>query len=213
LSSIGPYDGPIASWVRGEGKRKDTIKKTVQIRIARRRSNSEEKLTFSPFQKKPTRQEESRKQHTIAAESFKTKRFIDFYDRYFLWGRERSRGGVGGRRGCIVLSGFLLLNAGTCTAHMLLHLMRWAWMKEEKGIIHQGWGAHLRCPVCTSVQFSLRNEDSTEYMCVRGEITGDNIYRCQSVCPVVLNDFDFFKENITTQTLWSVQNWISTHIY
>ena len=34
-----------------------------------------------------------------------------------------------------------------------------------------------------------------------GEITGDNIYRCQSVCPVVFNDFDFFKENITSQTL------------
>jgi hypothetical protein len=34
-----------------------------------------------------------------------------------------------------------------------------------------------------------------------GEITGDNIYRCQSVCPVVLNDFEFFKENVTSQTL------------
>ena len=34
-----------------------------------------------------------------------------------------------------------------------------------------------------------------------GEITGDNIYRCQSVCPEVLNDFDFFEENITSQTL------------
>jgi hypothetical protein len=34
-----------------------------------------------------------------------------------------------------------------------------------------------------------------------GEITGDNIYRCQSACPVVLNDFEFFKENITSQTL------------
>jgi hypothetical protein len=39
------------------------------------------------------------------------------------------------------------------------------------------------------------------HVCARGEITGDNIYRCQSVCPVVLNDFDFFKENITSQTL------------
>ena len=29
----------------------------------------------------------------------------------------------------------------------------------------------------------------------------DNIYRCQSVCPVVLNDFDFLKENIASQTL------------
>ena len=35
----------------------------------------------------------------------------------------------------------------------------------------------------------------------KGEITGDNIYRCQSVCSVVLNDFEFFKENITSQTL------------
>ncbi len=34
-----------------------------------------------------------------------------------------------------------------------------------------------------------------------GEITGDNIYRCQSVWPVVLNDFEFVKENITSQTL------------
>jgi hypothetical protein len=32
---------------------------------------------------------------------------------------------------------------------------------------------------------------------VRGEITGDNKYRCQSVCPVVLNDFDFLKYNIS----------------
>ncbi len=38
------------------------------------------------------------------------------------------------------------------------------------------------------------NEGSTEYMCVRGEITGDNIYRCQSACPEEYNDFDFLKE-------------------
>ncbi len=37
-------------------------------------------------------------------------------------------------------------------------------MKEEKGIIHQGWGAHLGCPVFTSVHFSLRNEGSSEYI-------------------------------------------------
>jgi hypothetical protein len=43
-----------------------------------------------------------------------------------------------------------------------------SWMKEEKGIIHRGRGAHLRCPVSTAVQFSLRDEGSTEYMCVRG---------------------------------------------
>ncbi len=43
-----------------------------------------------------------------------------------------------------------------------------SWMKEEKGIIHRGRGAHLRCPVSTAVQFSLRDEGSTEYMSVRG---------------------------------------------
>ncbi len=37
------------------------------------------------------------------------------------------------------------------------------WMKEEKGIIHRWGGAHLRWPVSTSVQFSLRNEGSSEY--------------------------------------------------
>ena len=57
------------------------------------------------------------------------------------------------------------------------------WMKEEKGIIHRERGANLRCPVSTAVQFSLRDE-----------ITGDNIYRCQSVCPVVLKDFEFLKK-------------------
>jgi hypothetical protein len=62
-------------------------------------------------------------------------------------------------------------------------------------------GVYLRCPVFTTVQFSLRNKGSTEYMCVRGEMTGDNIYRCHSVYPVVLKDFDFFKENITSQSL------------
>jgi hypothetical protein len=40
------------------------------------------------------------------------------------------------------------------------------WMKEEKGIRHRGEGAYLRCPVSTSVQFSLRNEGSSEYICV-----------------------------------------------
>jgi hypothetical protein len=75
------------------------------------------------------------------------------------------------------------------------------WMKELKGMIHRGEGAFLRCPVFTSVQFSLRDEGSTEYNCVRGKITGDNIYRCQSACPIVLNDVDLFKENITSQSL------------
>jgi hypothetical protein len=40
------------------------------------------------------------------------------------------------------------------------------WMKEEKGIIHRGGGAYLRCPVFNSVQFSLRNEGSSEYICL-----------------------------------------------
>ncbi len=40
------------------------------------------------------------------------------------------------------------------------------WMKEEKGIRHRGEGAYLRCPVSTTVQFSLRNEGSSEYICV-----------------------------------------------
>ena len=53
----------------------------------------------------------------------------------------------------------------------------------------------------STIEFSLRDEGSTEYMCVRGKITGDNIYRCQSACPVVLNDFDLFKENKTSQSL------------
>ena len=39
-------------------------------------------------------------------------------------------------------------------------------MKEEKGIIHQGWGAHLRCPVFTPVHFSPRDEGSSEYICL-----------------------------------------------
>ena len=39
-----------------------------------------------------------------------------------------------------------------------------SWMKEEKGIIHRGRGAYLRCPVSNSVQFSLRNEGSSEYI-------------------------------------------------
>jgi hypothetical protein len=38
------------------------------------------------------------------------------------------------------------------------------WMKEEKGIIHRGEGAFLRCPVSSSVHFSLRNEGSSEYI-------------------------------------------------
>jgi len=38
------------------------------------------------------------------------------------------------------------------------------WMKEEKGIIHRGRGAYLRCPVSTAVQFSLRDEGSSEYI-------------------------------------------------
>ncbi len=45
-------------------------------------------------------------------------------------------------------------------------IVEYPWMKEEKGIIHRGEGAHLRCLVSTTVQFSLRNEGSSEYMCL-----------------------------------------------
>jgi len=38
------------------------------------------------------------------------------------------------------------------------------WMKEVKGIRHGGGGAYLRCPVFTTVQFSLREEGSSEYI-------------------------------------------------
>jgi hypothetical protein len=38
------------------------------------------------------------------------------------------------------------------------------WMKEVKGIRHGGRGAYLRCPVFTTVQFSLREEGSSEYI-------------------------------------------------
>jgi hypothetical protein len=39
-------------------------------------------------------------------------------------------------------------------------------MKEVKGIRHRGRGVYLRCPVFTTVQFSLRNEGSSEYICL-----------------------------------------------
>ena len=42
--------------------------------------------------------------------------------------------------------------------------MKKPWMKEEKGIIHRGGGAYLRCPVSTSVHFSLRDEGYSEYI-------------------------------------------------
>ena len=34
----------------------------------------------------------------------------------------------------------------------------------SKGIRHGGGGAYLRCPVFTTVQFSLRDEGSSEYI-------------------------------------------------
>jgi hypothetical protein len=40
------------------------------------------------------------------------------------------------------------------------------WMKEVKGIRHRGRGVYLRCPVFTTVQFSLRDEGSSEYICL-----------------------------------------------
>jgi hypothetical protein len=41
-----------------------------------------------------------------------------------------------------------------------------SWMKEVKGIRHRGRGVYLRWPVFTTVQFSLRNEGSSEYICL-----------------------------------------------
>ncbi len=35
---------------------------------------------------------------------------------------------------------------------------------RKKGIIHRGGGGYLRCPVFTSVHFSLRNEGSSVYI-------------------------------------------------
>jgi hypothetical protein len=48
------------------------------------------------------------------------------------------------------------------------------WMKEVIGIRHGGGGANLRCPVSTSVHFSLRNEGSSEYIqvCEGRELRG-----------------------------------------
>jgi hypothetical protein len=54
---------------------------------------------------------------------------------------------------------------GSMRIRILVRLFR-PWMKEEKGIRHRGEGAYLRCPVSTSVQFSLHNEGSSEYICV-----------------------------------------------
>jgi hypothetical protein len=59
-------------------------------------------------------------------------------------------------------------------------------MKEEKGIIQ-----YIEEGGPTYAARSLPQYNSAFATRVRGEITGDNIYRCQSVCPVVLNDFEF----------------------
>ncbi len=53
----------------------------------------------------------------------------------------------------------------------------------------------------STIQPSRRGFYRILYMCVRGKITGDYIYRCQSACPVVLNNFDLFKEKKTSQSL------------
>ncbi len=52
------------------------------------------------------------------------------------------------------------------------------WMKEVKGIRHGGGGAYLRCPVFTTVEFSLRDEGSSEYI---------RVWRTMSVCYVTLS--------------------------
>jgi hypothetical protein len=59
-----------------------------------------------------------------------------------------------------------LLSSFVPPAHLYTFTEVGPWMKEEKGIRHRGEGAYLRCPVSTSVQFSLRNEGSSEYICV-----------------------------------------------
>ncbi len=98
-----------------------------------------------------------------------------------------------------------------------LHIGWWNWLRRShgwrnQGIIHRGRrGAYLRCPVSTAVQFSLPDEGSTEYICVRRKITRDNIYRCQSVCPVVLNDFDLRKYNISDSVMGAKLNF-NTHL-
>ena len=46
------------------------------------------------------------------------------------------------------------------------HPLYFSWMKEVKGIRHRGRGVYLRCPVFTTVQFSLRDEGSSEYICL-----------------------------------------------
>jgi hypothetical protein len=51
------------------------------------------------------------------------------------------------------------------------------WMKEVKGIRHGGGGAYLRCPVFTTVQFSLRDEGSSEYI---------RVWRTMTVCYVTI---------------------------
>jgi len=87
----------------------------------------------------------------------------------------------------------------------------WAWMKEVMDNTSRR-GACLRSPVSTSVHFSFRNEGSSEYMCVKGERGGENIYRVPECLSRRGQQFWVLKRK-QKQTLWWVQNWISRHIY
>ncbi len=78
------------------------------------------------------------------------------------------------------------------------------WMKEVRDNTSRR-GACLRCPVSTSVHFSLRNEGSSEYMCqrereVRKHIQSTRVSFQQG--PTILS----FKKKIKNQTLRWVQN-------
>ncbi len=65
-----------------------------------------------------------------------------------------------------LVSGFGGATVPVTGCHFLPLVDAQAWMKEEKGIRHRGEGAYLRCPFFTTVHFSLRNEGSSEYICV-----------------------------------------------
>jgi hypothetical protein len=64
-------------------------------------------------------------------------------------------------------------------------------MKEVRDNTSRKGGLYLRCPVSASVHFSLRDEGSSGYMCVKGERVGENVYRVPGVCPLGSNDFEF----------------------
>jgi hypothetical protein len=50
------------------------------------------------------------------------------------------------------------------TYFMFIRSLSTSMDEGSKGIRHGGGGAHLRCPVFTTVHFSLRDEGSSEYI-------------------------------------------------